>query len=293
MPTFILKKSMRFIFSLILIVAFNQINTAQSLVCDSNSRALFEQKQQFLSKDDLKGLKSSERIIAIAKSFLGTEYVAKTLDQNTENEDLVIELVGVDCTTFLEYVSALNYIYCKKDVTFDAFTEALKLFRYRNGHLDGYVSRLHYFTEWLQDNEQKGLLSIESKNLGGVSMNKPLNFMSEHIESYPQLKASTQNQELLKEVERDISPQTIHYISQEKIKSIENEIKDGDLIALSTSIKGLDVVHVGFALHQNGRLHLLHASTTGMKVEISEKPLAEMVTGNKIQNGIIVSRLKH
>ncbi len=284
---------MRIVITLALLLLFTQLNFAQSLVCDLNSKEVFNNKQQLLSKRALGHLTGQERIIAIAKSFLGTEYVAKTLDKNTQGEDLVVALVGVDCTTFLEYVSALNYIYCRKDTSFSAFSDALKLFRYRDGELNGYVSRLHYFTEWLQNNEKKGLLTIESKALKGVEMNKILNFMSEHIDSYPQLVASKANQELIKKVEQRISPQKIHYIPQDKIKSIEQQIKDGDLIALSTSINGLDVVHVGFAIHQNGRLHLLHASTSGMKVEISDKPIAEMVQGNKIQNGIIVARLKH
>ena len=53
----------------------------------------------------------------------------------------------------------------------------------------------------------------------------------------------------------------------------------------------LDIVHTGFAIEKNGRIHLMHASSKNMKVEISEKTLSDYLVGNKSQSGIIVSRL--
>jgi len=40
-------------------------------------------------------------IVEIGKSFIGTEYVAHTLEKG-KKESLVINLTGLDCTTFLE-----------------------------------------------------------------------------------------------------------------------------------------------------------------------------------------------
>jgi len=45
-------------------------------------------------------------VVAIGKSFLGTPYVAKTLEIG-ETEALVINFQGLDCTTFIENVLAL------------------------------------------------------------------------------------------------------------------------------------------------------------------------------------------
>lgn len=153
---------------------------AQKIVCDKISKELFLEKQHTFHKKEIVQLSVSERVIAIAKSFMDTEYVAKTLDVDTSAENLVVALNKVDCTTFLEYVVALNYTIQQEDSTFNAFLEALEKFRYRDGAVEGYASRLHYFSEWLQDNEKKGLLHIISKELGGVPMNKQLNFMSTH-----------------------------------------------------------------------------------------------------------------
>lgn len=65
----------------------------------------------------------------------------------------------------------------------------------------------------------------------------------------------------------------------------------GDLIAITTTMRNLDIVHVGFAIEQDGLIHLLHAGTRSMQVEISEKPLSDYLKGNKSQSGIMVSRL--
>ncbi|WP_373397222.1 N-acetylmuramoyl-L-alanine amidase-like domain-containing protein [Algoriphagus halophilus] len=72
---------------------------------------------------------------------------------------------------------------------------------------------------------------------------------------------------------------------------MEKEIQSGDLIAITTSMSNLDVVHTGFAIEKNGRIHLLHASSKNQEVEISEKPLSDYLAGNKSQSGIMVARL--
>jgi len=48
---------------------------------------------------------------------------------------------------------------------------------------------------------------------------------------------------------------------------------------------------VAFAITKNGIIHLAHASTKNIKMEISEKPLADYLAANKSQSGIMVARL--
>jgi hypothetical protein len=69
-------------------------------------------------------------------------------------------------------------------------------------------------------------------------------------------------------------------------------IKDGDIIAFTTDIDGLDVSHTGFAIFQNNRLHLLHASTRTNMVEISPVPLDEYLAPLRRVTGILVARVK-
>jgi hypothetical protein len=40
----------------------------------------------------------------------------------------------------------------------------------------------------------------------------------------------------------------------------------------------------------DGRIHFMHAPIVGKKVQITEKPLADYIAGNKKQNGIMVLR---
>jgi hypothetical protein len=79
-------------------------------------------------------------------------------------------------------------------------------------------------------------------------------------------------------------------LPQDQIEANENLIKNGDIIALTTAIPGLDITHTGIAIREkDGRIHLLHASSSGM-VEISELPLADYLKKIKKNTGIMVAR---
>jgi hypothetical protein len=65
------------------------------------------------------------------------------------------------------------------------------------------------------------------------------------------------------------------------------------LLLLTSTKRGLDISHEGFAVRQNGRIHLLHASSLHRKAIISGQPLAEYMKGQKGQSGIIILRLNN
>ncbi len=72
---------------------------------------------------------------------------------------------------------------------------------------------------------------------------------------------------------------------------MENKIQNGDLIALTTSDKGLDIGHVGIAVKMNdGKIHFMHAPLVGSKVQISEDSISDYVKKIKKHTGIIVLR---
>ena len=74
-------------------------------------------------------------------------------------------------------------------------------------------------------------------------------------------------------------------LAQEDIAANEHLIQTGDIIALATSINGLDVTHTGIAIREkDGRIHLLHASTSSMEVEITKVPLVDYL--KKIKSNI-------
>ena len=236
-----------------------------------------------------KNLSLHEYIVSVGNFFIGTSYIASTLETDRE-EHLVINLHEMDCVTFVEYVTALSISFYKKQYKFENFVEILTMIRYRSGIIDGYTSRLHYFSEWLQNNTQKGFLNIVSNTIGDAIFDKKVNFMTANSHLYKQLKDSAVINQL-KIIEDCISSYSIKYITKNNIKNIENEIKSGDIIAFTSSIKGLDVSHVGFAVHENGKLYLLHASSDTKKVEVTSLLLVDYIINRKNITGILIGRV--
>ncbi|WP_425637860.1 N-acetylmuramoyl-L-alanine amidase-like domain-containing protein [Algoriphagus yeomjeoni] len=274
---------------ILLIFIFCPLFTQAQTVCTLESREKLEGFLAKLKESDYSGKSPNELNIEIGQWFLATPYVEKTLEL-PGSEKLVINLTGVDCTTFLETVVTMSRLAEAGEFTFEDFERELEKLRYREGNNEGYPSRLHYFSDWIFENEQKGILKDVTKEVGGSPYANAPSFMSENPQFYRQLSES-ENLDAIKETESKIEKRGYFYIPKGEIATLEKNIQSGDLIAITTSMPNLDIVHTGFAFEKNGRIHLLHASSKNMKVEISEKPLSDYLAGNKSQSGIIVSRL--
>ncbi|MEM9362727.1 MAG: N-acetylmuramoyl-L-alanine amidase-like domain-containing protein [Bacteroidota bacterium] len=255
------------------------------IICSAEDSLLFHAK--IIELEDLSFEDDVELIIPLAKTFLGTPYVEKTLEIGS-TERLVINLRGLDCTTFVENVMAFGLQLKKGDDSFRGFTKNLETVRYRNGKLNGYPSRLHYFTDWIRTNQNKGLVRDITSELGGDIVQKPIDFMGTHRNLYPFLADDSNFTKILK-VESELKGKDLCVLPQNRIETQEAYIKNGDIIALATSIKGLDVTHTGFAIRVEGRIHLLHASSSG-NVTITKEPLVDYLKKIKSNTGIIVAR---
>lgn len=271
--------------ALVLLLLLSANARGQALVCSDVDRSLYNKKQ--IEFQELKP-NAATLVTDIGRAFLGTSYMAQTLEIN-EKESLVINFHEFDCTTYVENVLAFSLLVKKQQFNIEAFANLLRNIRYRDGKLSGYGSRLHYFTEWIADNSDKGIIRDITKELGGIAIEKEINFMSGHRDLYPMLKDDSNFEDILT-AEKRLNNKSIYYLPREQVKNLEKQLQDGDIIALATSIDGLDVTHTGFAyMNSNGRIHLLHASSSG-EVEISEKPLSEYLKGIKSNTGIIVAR---
>lgn len=227
-------------------------------------------------------------IVEIGRLFIHTPYKAGTLEAKGR-ERLVVNWTVFDCTTFLETVLALARCISTGKISHDHLRKNLKLIRYRNGKINGYSSRLHYFTDWLRDNESRKILADLSGSLGGRPRHKKINFMTSHPELYPAL----ENKQELKKmslVEKNLTRKVFNIIGTDKVDRIKTKVKNGDIIALAAKQEGLDVTHVGFALWQGKSLRLLHASQKEGRVVISAKSLPVMLKQNNKTSGIIVAR---
>ena len=236
--------------------------------------------------------KDSCRTLHFAKQMLGVPYVAGTLDGN-EEEQLVVRTDALDCTTCVETVLALCIADKRDKRDFEGFKKALTDVRYRNGILNGYTSRLHYFSDWIRNNEQMGFVKeCTSETACAQPKELWLDFMTTHVDSYLPMK---KNPELVKEMathEKNWQGTVVACIPKEMLNlSPEKlEIKNGDILAITTDIKGLDVVHVGFAFWKGEKLHLLHASSVAKKAIEDSLSLYEYSKNKKAHTGVRVVR---
>ena len=261
--------------------------------------AIVEEKARWAVEQGYSSLSIGDLIVQIGETFIGTPYAPYTLEAPGE-EGLVIELEELDCVTFVENVLALaRFVQTVPDQLLLAraggrqrplFSWILEDIRYRGGELDEYPSRLHYFSEWIRDNDSMGLVLDISQELGGVADAEPIDFMTTHPDAYRQLNENPDFLTELREAEARLSAEPRYYIPEDRIAEVEEGIQDGDIIAATSTVAGLDIAHTGIALWRDGRLHLLHAPLAGGVVQISEVPLADRIQRIGGQDGVMVAR---
>lgn len=229
-----------------------------------------------------------EIVQAIAQQFLGAAYKADLLDQSTE-ETLVVNLNQFDCVLLVETVLAIARGVAVQDYSYATFINHLRDQRYRDGQINGYCSRLHYFSEWIDDNQKRGTVQNIGQKLGGVSLNKKLNYMTIHRQSSPRMAKDEAAYQCMVEQEAQLNRVAIEYIPAKEIRSIYPKLQPGDIIAVATKIPGLDVTHTGLVYRQpNGNIGLIHASPAG-QVTIA-RDLHRYVSRVENAIGILVAR---
>ena len=246
-----------------------------------------------LQKYNAAKMSGGSLMLAIAGEFTGNKYIAGTLEQGS-NEPLVINTQELDCTTFVEQVVAIYATVNEGKEGFRDMCTNLQRIRYRGGIRSGYASRLHYISQWIADSAKQHI--IHEIDYGPVGRTLPidLHYMSTHTASYKQLQGNSTLVNEIAKWERAMHGIEAAYIPKQELLRTANELPvyDGDIIALTTNIKGLDVTHIGFAFWENGKLHLLHASSAAGKVIKDHKNLYEYQKNKKNQTGIRVFRGK-
>jgi hypothetical protein len=277
------------IFSFFLPVIFS-FSFSCSQIYSETDIVICNSKFQLAVDKNLKDKPIGDVIAEIGKSFLGTDYLAHGIEKDGD-EQLVINLTGLDCTTFLENSLVLAGCIKKGETSFEDYKNELQFIRYRGGVIDEYPSRLHYFSDWIYDNISKGIVEDVTKEMGGEKIKFNLNFMSAHPDSYKHLKENSAFIPIIEKQEKEISCREYYFIPKEELSSKEDLIKNGDLIAVTTTVEGLDIGHLGIAVKmEDGRIHLLHAPTENTKVQISEQPLSDYLMKYKRHSGVIVLR---
>lgn len=270
----------------------NQVNSQNisSLSQATDDQKIFQQIVQNAINHNLSNKSMGEIMQVVAEGFLGAKYTAGLLDRANQ-ETLIISLKEFDCLLFVETVLAISRSIALQEYNYQAFEQHIVEQRYWNGNLNGYCSRLHYFSEWIFDNQKRQNLEDISISLGGISQIKKLDFMSKHRNLYPRLINNNANYQCIVEMETNLSNQGIptNYISKTKIKNIYQQLKPGDIIGVTTNIAGLDVTHTGLAYYSSdGVVGFIHASPIG-KVTIASD-LQNYVEKVPNSTGILVAR---
>jgi len=255
----------------------------------AQDRRIFEELIRLLDKEKPSLKYPDQLILNIGKFFLGTPYAAGTLEAKTP-EHLIVNLREYDCFTFVENVVALVRLVRSQRKSFGAFQKLLQKIRYRQGRLQGYASRLHYFSDWIYDNQRKGIVRDVTAEIGGRPLTKTLTFMTTHPDLYPPLK-DVANLRGVKSLEKTISKRSLFFIPKKTVGRSEDQLRNGDLVAITTNREGLDVQHVGFAVRVKNRIHLLHASSARGKVILSKKTLYRYLMQSRTRSGMMVARV--
>lgn len=236
-------------------------------------------------------------MVWFGKRFLGKPYVAHTLENGTA-EHLIVNLREFDCTTFVETVLALTLCHKNNQSSFADFCNNLRLIRYRGGVIDGYCSRLHYFTWWGEDNERMGI--AEEVSSDGVPFSQiqtiNINYMSAHPDLYKHLKGNPQRIAAISKLEQATNGKRVRFIPKSQTAGSPSGplgvVHDGDILATTTSKPGLDTSHIGIAVWLEGKLYMLNASSLHHHVVLPAQTLFQYQQQQKSQTGIRVWRVK-
>ena len=149
--------------------------------------------------------------------------------------------------------------------------------------MQGYVSRNHYFSQWIESNVGLGLVCERKATPAGnyfpftAVQRIDVHYMSQHPDLYPMLKGKSDDIACIRRYEEEINGTSVRYIPSRLLgrdRKTLRYVQDGDILALVTSRDGLDISHVGIAeWGTDGKLHLLNASSIHKKVVLDDVPL--------------------
>ena len=210
------------------------------------------------------GLPIGQRTAIIGRALAGTPYKGFTLEIDDRIEAPSVNFNGLDCWTFFEISLAFARML---DEPREAWTpqtllKYIELDRYRGGHCDGYLSRLHYHEDWLQDNDRRGLVRDLTRQLGGIRGPHSAVEMQRAWKSYRYMRNNRDLYAGIAAMENRIARTPLYYIPKSRVAAIEQHLQSGDIIGICSHDGSLiGTSHVGLAYRTPDRvLHFMHAS---------------------------------
>lgn len=214
---------------------------------------------------------TGERIDFLSKQFLGADYQESTLigDAGTP-EVFVVNLEGMDCFTYIDYVEALRL-----SDSFTEFKENLKHVRYQSGKV-AFQNRNHFFTDWPEFNG--GNVTDVTEEVGREKVKtivKVLNKKGDGTYFLPGI---------------PVKQREIKYIPSPNIDDeLLRRLKTGDYVGIYSDIQGLDVSHTGIIVKKGDKVYLRHASSREANRKVVDE---DLITYMSNKPGLVVFRPK-
>jgi hypothetical protein len=196
-----------------------------------------------LLRESAKIASTGSRIEFLSKQFLNTPYKKSTLIGDIDTPEIfVINLGGIDCFTFLDYIEAMRI-----SISFSEFTDNLKKVRYKLGEIS-YKKRNHFFTDWAEFNSSLVTdISVSISNGKNELITKKLNEKNDGTQFLPGISLS----------KREI----VYVPSLEMDDFVMGKLNTGDYIGVYSETQGLDVSHVGIIVIKKNTVSFRHASS--------------------------------
>ncbi len=214
---------------------------------------------------------SGSRIDFISEQFLNVKYEDSTLIGSINTPELlVINLDGMDCFTYIDYVEAMQL-----SESFRNFVNNLQSIRYQSGDI-GFRNRNHFFTDWVESNS--GNVIDVTSDIGGdktMTVKKILNKKGDgtyYLTGIP------------------IKERSVTYIPSASIDEvIIGRLKTGDYVGMYTEKEGLDVSHTGIIIKKEEGVYLRHASSRDENRRVVDEDFLTYISDKP---GIVVLRPK-
>jgi len=234
-----------------------------------------------------------QRMVKIAKELEGTPYKSYTLEIDDHIESPSVNFNGLDCWTFFETCLGFSRMLetPKQHYTPQDLLREIEFTRYRGGKCNGnYLDRLHYLAEWFADNDKRKTIKNITRKFPHERMHNKCQEMTILWKSYRYLKHNPNLRKGMAKHEARISKMKVYMVPKDKVASIENKLRDGDIIGIASKYDGGFCSHVGIIIKDSkGRAHFMHASTTYHKVVIDTTISQYLKKFNK-HAGILVGR---
>ncbi len=258
-------------------------------------RATFDRMVDRAERENWRALPIGERTVRVGLALAGTPYAGYTLEIDNRIEAPSVDFVGLDCWTFYEVSLGFARMLHAKPGPYapEDLLRMVELDRYRHGQCTGqYLSRIHFLEELFYDNEKRGLLTNITRRLDGAERmdHRDIREMTVMWRHYRYLRNNPALLPQMARIQEYVSDLPVYHIPKQRVPYIEQDLRDGDIIAITSRDTGGYTSHVGLAYRDpRGVLRFLHASSKQGRVLVDDR-LSVYLASKHDDAGIVVVR---